>query len=168
MDTTREPKENDILFSYETRLGEASIVPKGFRCCLGRRMGLLRIKFDHVEPKFLLYYYLVPQFQTIIRERTVFGTTVDRIPLIDMPRFPIFLPPLPEQRAIASVLSSLDDKIDLLHRQNKTLEAMAETLFRQWFVEEAQWNGTLSEYIKVDMLLKVHISKKLVIMGLLK
>ena len=43
-----------------------------------------------------------------------------------------------EQKAIASVLSSLDDKIDLLHRQNKTLEAMAETLFRQWFVEEAK------------------------------
>lgn len=49
----------------------------------------------------------------------------------------IFLFPLQEQCAIASVLSSLDDKIDLLHRQNKTLEAMAETLFRQWFVEEA-------------------------------
>ena len=48
------------------------------------------------------------------------------------------LPPLPEQKAIASVLSSFDDKIDLLHRQNKTLEAMAETLFRQWFVEEAK------------------------------
>lgn len=43
-----------------------------------------------------------------------------------------------EQKAIASVLSSLDDKIDLLHRQNTTLERMAETLFRQWFVEEAQ------------------------------
>jgi len=43
-----------------------------------------------------------------------------------------------EQKAIASVLSSLDDKIDLLHRQNKTLEAMAETLFRQWFIEEAR------------------------------
>jgi type I restriction enzyme S subunit len=46
-------------------------------------------------------------------------------------------PPLPEQRAIAEVLSSLDDKIDLLHRQNQTLEALAETLFRQWFIEEA-------------------------------
>ena len=45
-----------------------------------------------------------------------------------------------EQEAIASVLSSLDDKIDLLHRQNQTLEAMAVTLFRQWFVEEAQEN----------------------------
>lgn len=42
---------------------------------------------------------------------------------------------LTEQKSIASILSSLDDKIDLLHRQNATLEKMAETLFRQWFVE---------------------------------
>ena len=57
-----------------------------------------------------------------------------------------------EQRAIASVLSSLDDKIDLLHRQNRTLEAMAETLFRQWFVEEADegWEWVeLSQFIEV-------------------
>ena len=45
---------------------------------------------------------------------------------------------LQEQEAIAEVLSSLDDKIDLLKRQNKTLEGMAEALFRQWFIEEAQ------------------------------
>ena len=59
----------------------------------------------------------------------------------------IELPDLLEQKSIASVLSSLDDKIDLLHGQNKTLEALAETLFRQWFVEEAEkgWkNGVLS------------------------
>ncbi len=56
----------------------------------------------------------------------------------------IMLPPLPEQKSIASILSSLDDKIDLLHRQNKTLEALAEMLFRQWFVEEAKegWEMT--------------------------
>jgi len=59
--------------------------------------------------------------------------TFDHIYFLD-----ISLPSLPEQKAIVSVFSSLDDKIDLLHRQNKTLEAMAETLFRQWFVEEAQ------------------------------
>jgi type I restriction enzyme S subunit len=65
----------------------------------------------------------------------------------------ISLPPLPEQKAIASVLSSLDNKIDLLHRQNKTLEAMAETLFRQWFVEEAQedWEeGTIADLIEFN------------------
>ena len=47
------------------------------------------------------------------------------------------LPPVVEQNAIANLLGNLDDKIDLLHRQNKTLEAMAETQFRQWFVEDA-------------------------------
>jgi len=48
------------------------------------------------------------------------------------------VPSEPEQEAIAEVLSSLDDKIDLLKRQNKTLEGMAEALFRQWFIEEAR------------------------------
>jgi type I restriction enzyme S subunit len=62
------------------------------------------------------------------------------------------LPPLPEQTAIAEVLSSLDDKIDLLHRQNKTLEQLAETLFRQWFVEEAEesWEvGHLGDFVNI-------------------
>ena len=57
-----------------------------------------------------------------------------------------------EQKAIASVLSSLDNKIDLLHPQNQTLEAMAETLFRQWFIEEAEesWEkGKLGDYMSI-------------------
>ena len=132
-----EPRYQDIVFSYETKLGVAAIIPKGFRCCLGRRMGLLRPK-DNIDPRFLLYVYLAPEFQKTIHERTYHGSTVNRIPLKEMPNFPISIPSLPEQKAIAAVLSSLDDKIDLLHRQNKTLEAMAETLFRQWFIEEAQ------------------------------
>lgn len=67
------------------------------------------------------------------------------------------IPPLSEQQAIASVLSSLDDKIDLLHRQNKTLETMAETLFRQWFIEEAKddWEeykvSDIAEHIKLNI-----------------
>ena len=59
-----------------------------------------------------------------------------------------------EQRAIASMLSSLDDKIDLLHRQNKTLEAMAETLFRQWFVEEAdeEWEtARVGDFVRTNV-----------------
>ena len=50
----------------------------------------------------------------------------------------ISIPPLPTQHRIASILSSLDDKIDLLHRENATLEQMAETMFRQWFEEESK------------------------------
>ncbi len=66
------------------------------------------------------------------------GSTQPALTITGLNNIDINLPPLLEQKAIAVVLSSLDDKIDLLHRQNKTLEALAETLFRQWFVEEAQ------------------------------
>ena len=67
--------------------------------------------------------------------------------------FQFFLPPLPEQKAIAEVLSSLDDKIDLLHRQNKTLEDMAQALFRKWFVEDADegWEVGKIEDLTVRM-----------------
>lgn len=61
-----------------------------------------------------------------------------RVPKASFDDLHLLMPPLPEQKAIASVLSSLDDKIDLLHQQNQTLEALAETLFRQWFIEEAK------------------------------
>lgn len=76
------------------------------------------------------------------------GTAVPIVNKGDFENLHTTLPDYTEQKAVASVLSSLDDKIDLLHRQNKTLEAMAETLFRQWFVEEAE-GGTdtiLSEF----------------------
>lgn len=49
--------------------------------------------------------------------------------------FPLLLPPLPEQKAIAAVLSSLDDKIELLRNQNMTLERVAHAIFKEWFVE---------------------------------
>lgn len=86
---------------------------------------------------FLFYFFNSPYGKyligTILRQVAVAGITGS-----DLIRLEFMLPPLPEQKAIASVLSSLDDKIDLLQRQNATLEAMAETLFRQWFIEEAQ------------------------------
>lgn len=63
-----------------------------------------------------------------------------RVPKESFDNLFLNLPPLSEQKAIAEVLNSLDDKIDLLQSQNKTLEASAETVFRQWFLEEAEEN----------------------------
>jgi len=128
------PRPGDVVFSYETRLGEAASIPTGLRCCLGRRMGLLRPRSQDVDGRFLLYAYLGPAFQDTIRERTVYGSTVDRIPLVEMPEFPITLPGPTEQRAIAHVLGTLDDKIDLNRKMNESLEAMARALFKSWFV----------------------------------
>ncbi|MGD9200910.1 MAG: restriction endonuclease subunit S [Chitinispirillia bacterium] len=85
-----------------------------------------------------LYYWLKSATGQNLLESIMIGSAQKALTISGIKTLEIFLPPLPEQKAIASVLSSLDDKIDLLHRQNKTLEAMAETLFRQWFVEEAK------------------------------
>ncbi|MHB8059857.1 MAG: restriction endonuclease subunit S [Gaiellaceae bacterium] len=130
------PSLGDVVFSYETRLGEAALIPSGLRCCLGRRMGLLRPKPGKVDARFLLYAYLGPQFQETLRARTVHGSTVDRVPLIDLPEFPIRVPDdVGEQRAIAHILGTLDDKIELNRRMNETLEQIVRALFRSWFVD---------------------------------
>jgi type I restriction enzyme S subunit len=84
---------------------------------------------------FIYYSISTEQFQAFIRNNIDSNTAQENISATSIGEFPILLPPLPEQKAIASILSSLDDKIDLLHRQNATLEKMAETLFRQWFIE---------------------------------
>jgi len=84
------------------------------------------------DPKFI-YYYLF----TLKLNNYDVGSSNPTLNRNHIHLLPISIPDIPEQKAIAGVLSSLDDKIDLLHRQNKTLEAMAEALFRQRFVEEA-------------------------------
>ncbi len=130
------PTLNDIVFSYETRLGQAALIPKGLRACLGRRMGLLRPRNGAVDARFLLYAFLGRGFQETLRSRTIHGSTVDRIPLIDMASFPIDVPrAIAEQRAIAHILGTLDDKIELNRRMNATLEALARALFKSWFVD---------------------------------
>jgi len=129
------PKEGDLLFSYETRLGEAALMPKGIKACLGRRMGLLRPKKDKVISEYLLYAYLSPAFQGIIKTNTIRGATVDRISLNQMPKFKIRIPPLKQQQSVVGVLTSLDAKIELNNRINAELEAMAKTLYDYWFVQ---------------------------------
>nr|QNO49287.1 hypothetical protein ANJBEOKM_00027 [Methanosarcinales archaeon ANME-2c ERB4] len=89
-----------------------------------------------ILPEYAGFYFRSPRFRATV---TSMASITTRASLNNgmLSELTVVIPLLPEQRAIASVLSSLDDKIDLLHRQNKTLEAMAETLFRQWFVEGA-------------------------------
>ncbi|TGM05387.1 restriction endonuclease subunit S [Leptospira jelokensis] len=103
------------------------------------------------DSRFLYFYFLNLKKQNII-ERYVSGSAQPQLTIGQLFEIPILLPPIAEQKAIAGVLSALDDKIDLLHRQNKTLEAMAEALFRQWFVEEAEesWEeGKLGDLVTI-------------------
>lgn len=129
------PQEGDVLFSYETRLGAAALMPPGIKACLGRRMGLLRPKSGKVIPEYLLYAYLAPEFQETIRSRTIHGATVDRIALKELPEFPIRVPPIDEQKAVVNVLSKFDSKVELNRQINQALEQIAQSIFVSWFVD---------------------------------
>lgn len=129
------PQPGDIVFSYETRLGETAIIPEGLRCCLGRRMALMRPDRTKVDPRFLVYAFLGPTFQETIRSRTVHGSTVERILLTEFPNFPILVPSLSEQRRIAAYLGAIDEKIELNGRMNETLDGVARAIFKSWFVD---------------------------------
>ena len=102
------PRRGDTLFSYETRLGQAAYWDVDDPAALGRRMGLLRPDTSVIDPRFLTLVYLGPQFQSVIRSKTVTGSTVDRIPIADMASWELFIPPLEEQRRIVEVLDRFD------------------------------------------------------------
>jgi type I restriction enzyme S subunit len=131
------PSAGDIVLAREAPVGEVGLVKDGYNVCLGQRTVLISVKAEEVEKLFVLYYLVNPSNKQELIEMSG-GSVVSHLNMKDIRAYQLRFPSLPEQRAIASVLSSLDDKIDLLHRQNRTLEQMAETLFRQWFVVEAK------------------------------
>ncbi len=117
--------------------------------------GLIRLRADRIkcDSKYLYYNFQSREYKGFIRGISDGTSTQPNMQINVLLSFEFLLPPLPEQRSIASVLSSLDDKIDLLHRQNKTLEVMAEALFRKWFIEEAkeEWEeGVLGDLINLN------------------
>ncbi|MGB3788208.1 MAG: restriction endonuclease subunit S [Phormidesmis sp.] len=145
------PESEDIVLAREAPVGEVGWIKDGYRVCLGQRTVLIRVTHSEVSKRFLLYHLVNPETKYELQVRSG-GSVVAHLNMKDIRNFKLSLPPLPEQKAIAQVLSSLDDKIDLLHRQNKTLEAITETLFRQWFIEETQddWEEEiLEDYISV-------------------
>ena len=144
------PQEDDLLFSYETRLGEAALMPPGIRACLGRRMALLRPDRKVVHPKFLLYYYLSPKFQGLIDQRTVLGATVPRILLSEMPDWPVHVPSLPDQQAIAEVLGALDDKIAANRKLATTMESYLRAIFDRDLSGPDQPLHTLDELVELN------------------
>ncbi|MGB1206279.1 MAG: restriction endonuclease subunit S [Chitinophagales bacterium] len=131
----KELNDRTILVSINGTLGNIGLY-NNEKCILGKSACYFNVK-TNICKNFIRYIVTNTHFQKYI---SVFanGSTIKNVSLKTMREYPFKLPPLAEQKAIAGVLSSLDDKIDVLHRQNKTLEAMAETLFRQWFVEEAK------------------------------
>ena len=112
------PLTGDVVFSYETRLGQAAIIPDGITCCLGRRMGLIRLDKGIVLPEFFLYQYLSPPYKKFLETMTLRGATVNRLPLKEFPNFPFAYPARKIQERIVGALDSFRCRTQRIEENN--------------------------------------------------
>nr|WP_294901298.1 restriction endonuclease subunit S [uncultured Pedobacter sp.] len=163
-------EKGDILISLtgnhpelETQVvGLVSKYKLDTKALLNQRVGKLFSKKPKELNDVYLYYFLKNKdTHQYLASQSSGSANQANISKSDIEKISFSKPPIQEQTAIASILSSLDDKIDLLYRQNKTLEQLAETLFRQWFVEEAEesWEETSLSEIADHSKENIHPSK---------
>lgn len=127
------PEPGDVVMTTEAPLGEVAQLDKT-KVALAQRIITLRGKTDLLDNTFLRYLLCSRQVQYRLNARSS-GTTVRGIKQSELRKIRLQFPSLPEQRRIAHILGTLDDKIALNRQQNATLEAMAQALFRSWFVD---------------------------------
>ena len=128
---------NDIVFTKKGTLGQVGFIPTKHRFdrfLLSSNQMKLSVNPEKADPLFVYYYVSSPASRVkIIRDSEATG--VPKINLAYLRKFPINLPPPGEQRAVARMLGAIDDKIDLNHRTNETLESIARAIFKSWFVD---------------------------------
>jgi type I restriction enzyme, S subunit len=129
------PRAGDLVITREAPMGEVCMIPPGLRCCLGQRMVLLRPDDARMDGRYLLFALQSPEVQHQIRAHEGTGSTVSNLRIPALESLGIPAPPLDEQRRIAAVLGALDDKIELNRKMNRTLEEMAQAIFKSWFID---------------------------------
>lgn len=129
-------RAGDLVFPHRGSIGEVALVPDdGVTYMISTSLMKFRADTTRVLPEFLLYFFRSQKGrEEILRFSSQVGTPGIGQPLASLRQFRVDLPPLPAQGAIAAVLNSLDDKIELNRRMNETLEAMARAIFQDWFV----------------------------------
>jgi type I restriction enzyme, S subunit len=128
----------DLVFTHRGTLGQVGLIPAGEheRYVVSQSQMKLTCQPAVADPAFVYYFFKSPLGQrALLMNTSQTGVPAISRPVTSLKQIRLRLPPLPEQRAIAHILGSLDDKIDLNRRLNETLEAMARALFKSWFVD---------------------------------
>jgi type I restriction enzyme S subunit len=122
------PEADDIVFSYEAALGLFAIVPPGLRCCLGRRLALVRPKATEGTPHFWFHQFIGAPFQQLLAKHTVHGATVNRIALKEFPSFPVLAPNHAAREAFERIAAPLWARIHANRKQAMGLADVKDTL----------------------------------------
>ena len=138
------PELGDIVLTTEAPLGEVAQIRTNDKIALAQRVITLRGKKNVVDSTYLKYFLSSPIGQNNLKAKET-GSTVTGIKQSELRKVEIYAPDFGTQTAIAQILTSLDDKIELNLQMNQTLEAMAQALFKEWFVNFnfPKFNGEL-------------------------
>ena len=129
----------DVIFTHAGNIGQVAYIPpssKYERYVISQRQFYLRCDLRKADPAFVSYFFHSPEGQhKLLANASQTGVPSIARPSSYLKTIELSLPPLAEQRAIAHILGTLDDKIELNRRRNQTLEAMTRALFKDWFVD---------------------------------
>lgn len=129
--------KNDLIFTAAGTIGQVGIIPEKSRFqkyIISNKQLRARLNSEIVNPLFAFYWFSSPSMVKTIQSRNT-GSTIPLINLSVLKSLPIAVPPIKEQKNIALYLGLLDSRITLLRETNTTLEAIAQALFKSWFVD---------------------------------
>jgi type I restriction enzyme, S subunit len=122
------PRGGDIVFTYEAALGLFAVIPFGLKCCLGRRMALVRPRGDDATTYFWFHQFVAEAFQRLIEERSIHGATVNRTPLTEFPSYPVLVPDAKIRTVFESTASTLWSRIHLASSEAEFLVSLRNAL----------------------------------------
>jgi len=125
-------KAGDILFCLRGSVGKVAPVPTGVQGAIASSLVIVRPK--NIDPQFLLNLLSSPRFQQAVQTRDN-GSVQGNLSVKELGQLPIRVPERSLQRAIAAPIALLDQQIESLRHQNETLEAIAQAVFKSWFVD---------------------------------
>lgn len=128
------PQVDDIILAREAPAGNAALITKGQKVCLGQRTVLIRPNINKVNPEYLVYYMLSPKVQHDLKS-SANGATVAHINMPKIRNLKIQIPNRVIQDKIATILSRYDALIENYQKQIKLLEESAQRLYKEWFVD---------------------------------
>lgn len=129
------PRANDVIVVRRCNSGDSALIPPGLECAIGQNLVVLRSSGAAVEPKFLRWLVRGSDWWEQVAKFINVGAVFDSLRCRDIPNFELTIPPLADQQEIAALLDAVDSRIALLRETNATLEAIAQALFKSWFVE---------------------------------
>lgn len=129
------PQQHDVIVVRRCNSGDSAVVPAGLTCAIGQNLVILRADGSKVFRPFLRWLIKSNEWWEQVSKYLNVGAVFDSLKCKEIPLFELPIPPLNVQESIAQLLQSLDDRITLLRETNKTLESIAQAIFKSWFVD---------------------------------